>query len=114
VEMRITAGPSGAVRVERRPIHHRITGAAMPTGVPATAVAEAGDMPDEDRIRAERMTVWTPAGGRVIHFPSVVCTRSPSTHPRYRSPAAGESPHPATIHDPAQARSALHTPRRCG
>jgi hypothetical protein len=28
--------------------------------VPATAVTEAGDMPDEDLIRAERMTVQTP------------------------------------------------------
>ena len=34
----------------------------MPAGVPAAAVAEAGDMPDEDLIRAERMTVWTPGG----------------------------------------------------
>jgi len=29
----------------------------MPAGVPAAAVAEAGDMPDEDLIRAERVAV---------------------------------------------------------
>ena len=29
----------------------------MPAGVSASAVAEAGDMPDEDLIRAERVAV---------------------------------------------------------
>ena len=50
----------------------------MPAGVPATAVTEAGDMPDEDLIRAEWVPVRAAAGGRVIHLPSVVCTSSPN------------------------------------
>jgi len=42
-----------AVRVEGRPVHHGIAGAAMPAGVSAAAVAEAGHLADEDLIRAE-------------------------------------------------------------
>ena len=44
----------------------------MPTGVPATAVTEAGDMPNEDLIRPERCPLGQRDGGRVIHFPVVV------------------------------------------
>jgi hypothetical protein len=35
----------------------------MPAGVSATAVTEAGDMPNEDLIRAEQVTVGA-VGGR--------------------------------------------------
>jgi len=44
------------VSVERRPADHGIAGSAVPAGVSA-AVAEAGDMADEDLVRAERVTV---------------------------------------------------------
>ena len=33
--------------------HNRITRPTVPTGVPATAVTQAGDMTDEDLVRAE-------------------------------------------------------------
>jgi hypothetical protein len=36
----------------RRPVHHRITRSAVPAGVSAAAVSEAGDMPDENLVRA--------------------------------------------------------------
>ena len=36
----------------------------MPTGVPTAAVSEAGDVPNEDLIRAEAVSVWAP-GRRV-------------------------------------------------
>ena len=45
------------MRVERRPEHGLIACAACPGRMPA-AVSEAGDMPDEDLIRAEGVTVW--------------------------------------------------------
>jgi hypothetical protein len=41
-----------AVRVQWRPVHHGVAGSAVPTGVAAGAVAEAGDMSDEDLVRA--------------------------------------------------------------
>ena len=47
----------GAVRAHRRPIHHGITRTAVPACVAAAAMSEAGDMPDEDLIRAEWMPV---------------------------------------------------------
>jgi hypothetical protein len=50
-----------AMSVKRWPVDHRVTGAAMPTGVPATAVSEAGFMPDEDPVGAEGVPVWAPA-----------------------------------------------------
>ena len=48
---------SRAVRVERRPIHRLIACAAMSTGVSAAAMAEAGDVPDEDLVRAEAVRI---------------------------------------------------------
>ena len=45
------------MRVERRPVHHGVASAAMPTGVPAAAVTEAGDVADEDLIRAEWVSI---------------------------------------------------------
>ena len=60
-----------AVGVERRPEHRLITCATRPRGVPA-AVPEAGDVADEDLIRAERVTVRAATSCRVIHLPSVV------------------------------------------
>jgi len=44
-----------AVRVEWRPVHRLTARAARPCCVPA-AVSEAGDVADEDLIRAERVT----------------------------------------------------------
>ena len=55
----------------------------MPAGVPAAAVTEARDMANEDLIRAEWVAVRAPLGPRIIHLPSVVCTRSPSTRTAY-------------------------------
>jgi hypothetical protein len=49
-----------AVSVHRRPIGNGVARAAMPTGVPATAVAKAGDVSDEDLVRAESVTIRTP------------------------------------------------------
>jgi hypothetical protein len=58
VEIRTAAGPSApcsvCLVVART---HGIAGAAVPARVSASAVAEAGDMPDEDLIRAERVAV---------------------------------------------------------
>ena len=64
VEIRTTAGPATAlaVRVQRRPVRHRITGSAMPAGVTTAAIAKAGDMSDEDLVGAERVAVWAAAG----------------------------------------------------
>jgi hypothetical protein len=50
------------VGVERRPVNRLIAGAAMPAGVSAAAVTEAGDVADEDLIRAERVPVGALAG----------------------------------------------------
>ena len=40
----------------------RITDPAMPAGVSAAGVSEAGDVPDEDLVRAQRMSVGASAG----------------------------------------------------
>ena len=42
----------------RRPVGHGIAGSTVPTGMPAAAVSEAGDVADEDLVRAE----WVPVG----------------------------------------------------
>jgi len=57
-EIRTTAGPTqrGAVRVQRWPVHHGIAGAAVPAGVSAAVVPEAGDMPNEDLVSRQRVT----------------------------------------------------------
>ena len=44
------------MRVERRPVHRHIATAARPGRV-AAAVAEAGDVPNQDLVRAERVAV---------------------------------------------------------
>jgi hypothetical protein len=51
------------VGVQPRPIHRRITCAAMPGGVTAASMTEAGDMPDEDLIWAERVPVRASSSG---------------------------------------------------
>ena len=56
--------------VHRRSVHHRVASAAMPRGVSAAAMAEAGDMPDEDLVRAEGMSVG--ASGRWLGHPFTV------------------------------------------
>ena len=69
LEIRTTAGPSRHVQwvIERRPVHDGVAGAAMPGGVSTAAVAEAGDMPDEDLIRAEGVPVG--AAGWWLGYP---------------------------------------------
>jgi hypothetical protein len=57
------------VRVHRRPVHHGIhgiAGAALPTSVPTAAVAEPGDMPDEDLVRAEKVTGFPHDGATTV------------------------------------------------
>jgi hypothetical protein len=66
-----------AVHVERRPVHGLVAHAAGPGGVPA-AMAEAGDVTDQDVVRPEGVAVGA-SRGWVIHPPAVVCTRSPIT-----------------------------------
>jgi hypothetical protein len=46
------------VRIERRPVHRLVATAARPGRV-AAAVAEAGDMPNEDLAGAELVSVGT-------------------------------------------------------
>ena len=57
----------GAVRVQGRPIHHGVAGSAMPAGMTASAVSEAGDVSDEDLIQTE--TVSVRASGRHVRDP---------------------------------------------
>ena len=59
LEIRTDAGPYCAVqvRIQRWPVHQRVAGSAMPGGVFAAAVAEAGGVADEDLVRAARVAV---------------------------------------------------------
>ena len=64
----------GAVGIERWPVRHGIAGSAVPADVSASAVSQAGDVPDEDLIRAEWVPVWAAGGwsgdpptGRGLH-----------------------------------------------
>ena len=66
--------------VERRPEHNSVAGVAVPRGVTAAAVTEASDVTDEDLVGAETMPLGQCVGARVIHFPVVACTSSPSTN----------------------------------
>ena len=43
--------------VEWRPVHDGVAGSAVPAGVAPAAVAEAGDVADEDLAGAEQMPV---------------------------------------------------------
>ena len=65
--------------VDWRPVHHGVAGSAEPRGVSAAAVAEAGDMPNENLVRAEGCLFGHRVGASVTHLPLVVRTRSPST-----------------------------------
>ncbi len=58
--------------------NHGVTGSAVPAGVPA-AVAEAGDMPDEDLVGAEGVSVRASQQRVGNPLPAIVCTSSPST-----------------------------------
>jgi hypothetical protein len=60
------------VGVEWRPEEHGVAGAAVPAGVAAATVSEAGLVPDEDLVRPERVPLGHRVGGWVIHFPPVV------------------------------------------
>jgi hypothetical protein len=42
---------------ERRPVHGLVAYAAVPAGVSAAAVPEAGDVTDEDLVRPEGVSV---------------------------------------------------------
>jgi hypothetical protein len=55
------------VSVERRPVHHGIASSAMPAGVTAAAVSEAGYVTDENLVRAEAVAVR--AAGRRMRDP---------------------------------------------
>jgi hypothetical protein len=62
------------------------------TAATASAVSETGDIADQHLAGAER--VWPfgqRVGGWMIHFPVVVCTRSPSTHTAYDPVGRGSS-----------------------
>jgi hypothetical protein len=78
--MRTTAWPveCRAVGVEHRPVDSLVARAARP-GCVSAAVPEASLMAYWDFTGAEGVTLGQRVGGRVIHLPSVVCTRSPST-----------------------------------
>ena len=58
--------------VERWPIHRRFAGSAVPGRVSAAAVAEAGDVADEDLVGDRRWPLGHRVGGWVIHSPRVV------------------------------------------
>lgn len=53
---------AGAVFVEWRPVHDGVAGSAVPACVAAAAVTEAGDVTDEDLLRAEGVPVGASAG----------------------------------------------------
>jgi hypothetical protein len=62
------------VSVEGRPVEHGIACSAVPARVTASGVTEAGDMANEDLIRAERVAVGASRGrmrdplpGRGLH-----------------------------------------------
>ena len=62
------------MRVQRWPVHHSVAAAAVPGGVSTAAVSEAGDVPDEDLVRAEPVPVGAaarrsgdPLPGRGLH-----------------------------------------------
>jgi hypothetical protein len=68
----------GAVCCERRPVHRGVAGAAVPAGVSAAAVSEAGDVADEDLAGAEGCPLGQRLGASVIHLPRL-STSSPYT-----------------------------------
>jgi hypothetical protein len=73
------------VGVQRWPVHRVIAHAARPRRVPA-AVAEASLMPYQHLLWTEGCAPFGHrVGGRVIHFPAVVCTKSPNTTKAYGS-----------------------------
>jgi hypothetical protein len=63
-----------AVGTGWRPEDHGVAGAAVPSGVPAAAVPEAGDVADKNLVRPERVSVGASAGRLVIHLPSMART----------------------------------------
>ena len=67
------------MRVERWTVDDGVAGSAVPAGVSAAAVAEAGYVPDEDLIGAELVSVGASTGRLGDHWPSVVWTSSPSS-----------------------------------
>jgi hypothetical protein len=73
------------MRIERWAVDDCITGAAMPTCMTTAAVAQAGDVADEDLVRAETVSVRPGVGGWVIHRSVVVCAAG-SCHRAYPGP----------------------------
>ena len=83
-----------AVHVERRPVHGLVAHAAGPGGVPA-AMAEAGDVTDQDVVRPEGVAVgasrgWVgdPSPGRGLHE---VADHPIKPRPRGNHPRSGFS-----------------------
>jgi hypothetical protein len=64
------------VSVQRRPVHDRVTSAAVPRSV-AAAVAEASDVPDEDLVRPELVPVGA-VGGHLSGSLAVFMARVPT------------------------------------
>ena len=64
MEIRTDAGPSSAVQcvLSGGPYTTVVAGSAVPGGVSAAAVTEAGDVADEDLVRAEGVPVGASAG----------------------------------------------------
>jgi hypothetical protein len=75
----------GAVLRHRRPVDHSITGSAMPAGMPAAAVSQAGDVADEDLVRAEAVG----ASGRWLGDPLPPCCADQLALVHLQQPMAG-------------------------
>ena len=81
------------VRVQWRPVRHGIAGAAMPAGVPAAAVAEAGLVADEDLVSAQPVHIRRPDSSRVNSAPG----RSKSRRAAGHDPARGFGSSPGSV-----------------
>jgi hypothetical protein len=55
--------------VERRPVHDGVACSAVPGGMPASAVTEAGDMTDEDLVRSEWVAVGAASQSQWLGHP---------------------------------------------
>ena len=66
--------------IEWQPVRHGVAGSAVPGGVSAAAVTEAGDVPDEDLAGAERVPVRA-SGGCFGHPFAFGCPDEIALHP---------------------------------
>jgi len=69
----------GAMDVQGWPVHDRLAGAAVPGGVSAAAVSEAGDVADENLAGAKLVSVWAVARW--------------TGHPNFDQPSTLRDPH---------------------